>query len=343
MATTASSSTSINGQAGPSKSSSATGGGTPLLTPSEDGLTKQAGNGTSHTLGSANGLSQSPYFNHDVSIINHLYEFGFQAGNYADTILHVQQQSYRLHALILSRSPYLVHLMSTSPQSGSMRVIYVDLEHDPEVTQEGFFVALGYLYSAAALKLLRPENARGVLAAACLLGRMDDLCSYAYEACQQSITVETINGWLDFVETIPSSTDGTTTPENLPAPTLFGYYAQRLRDDVLHFLVVTLPSVLQIHDTSPQSNGRNTLLQIFSRVPFNLFKTAVESSTFQIGSDQARFKFAKEAIELRKRGIAKGAGAEETVVLAFGGGAPGASAVHITRKGRKRPLWKVSS
>lgn len=214
-------------------------------------------------------------------------------------------------------------------------MIYVDLEHDPEVTQEVspsfhrkatgprsshlrvlitglfrrydgvtfvpmplfcltisfLFSALGYLYSAAALKLLRPENARGVLAAACLLGRMDDLCSYAYEACQQSITVETINGWLDFVETIPSSTDGTTTPENLPAPTLFGYYAQRLRDDVLHFLVVTLPSVLQIHDTSPQSNGRNTLLQIFSRVPFNLFKTAVESSTFQIGS-QTNFIFA---------------------------------------------------
>lgn len=153
------------------------------------------------------------------------------------------------------------------------------------------FSALGYLYSAAALKLLRPENSRGVLAAACLLGRMDDLCSYAYEACKQSITVETINGWLDFVETIPSSTDGTTTPENLPAPTLFGYYAQRLRDDVLHFLVVTLPSVLDIHNTSPQSNGRNNLLQIFSRVPFNLFKTAVESPTFQIGS-QTNFIFA---------------------------------------------------
>ena len=46
---------------------------------------------------------------------------------------------------------------------------------------------------------------------------------------------------------------------------------------------------------------------------------------------------------MRKQGIARGTGAEETVVLAFGGGNFGGSAVHITRKLRKRPLWKVNS
>jgi hypothetical protein len=74
-----------------------------------------------------------------------------------------------------------------------------------------------------------------------------------------------------------------------------------------------------------------------------MFKSAVESPTFLIGSDQARFKFAKDAIELRKRGIARGVGAEETVVLAFGQSNFGSSAVHVTRKMRKRPLWKVNS
>lgn len=59
------------------------------------------------------------------------------------------------------------------------------------------------------------------------------------------------------------------------------------------------------------------------------------------GTDQARFKFAKDAIEIRKRGIARGN--EETVVLAFGQTNVGGSAVHITRKMRKRPLWKVNS
>jgi hypothetical protein len=61
------------------------------------------------------------------------------------------------------------------------------------------------------------------------------------------------------------------------------------------------------------------------------------------GSDQARFKFAKDVIELRKQGMARGTGAEETVVLAFGGSNFGGSAVHITRKTRKHPLWKVNS
>jgi len=176
---------------------------------------------------------------------------------------------------------------------------------------------------------------------------MDDLCRYAYEECRQSINVETIGAWVQFIDSIPTS-DGTTTPD-LPKTSIFGLYAQRLRDDVFHFLVDTLPEVLEVHQSPPESSssgpgGRDVLLQIYARVPFEMFKTAVESPSFRLdpsGSDQARFKFAKEVIEIRKRGIARGA--EETVVLAFGGGNYGGSSVHITRKMRKRPLWKVNA
>ncbi|TFY69277.1 hypothetical protein EVG20_g3225 [Dentipellis fragilis] len=290
---------------------------------------------------------RSPYIIHNEEIVSNLYNMGFQSGNYADTILHVHQNSYRLHALILSRSPYLVHLMSTSPQTGGQRVIYVDLEREPEVTQEGFAIALGYLYSSVSLSLLRPDNARGALAAACLLGGMEYLCEYAYDACRQSIRLETIHGWLDFAGTIPIES---TASSELSTLSIFGRYAQRLRDDVLQYLIVTLPSILELHAPStsqrasqaPVQSGRDTLLDIFSRVPFDIFKTAIESPAFQIGTDQARFKFAKDAIDLRKRGIARGTGAEETVVLAFGGGNTGGSAVHVTRKLRKRPLWKYT-
>lgn len=298
-----------------------------------------------------NGFSQPFYQNHhNEDIVNHLYHAGFQTGNYSDTILHVQQNVYRLHAIILSRSPFLAHLMSTSPQTGGQRVIYVHLDPEPEVTQEGFAIALGYLYSSISLNLIRPDNARAVLAAGCLLGGMDDLCRYCYEACRQSISVETIRGWVEFIDTIPSSADGSTTPD-LPKTSIFGLYAQRLRDDVFHFLVDTLPEILDVQqsqsDSSPSGpSGRDVLLQIYSRVPFDMFKTAIESPAFRLdstGSDQARFRFAKEAIELRKRGIARGSGAEETVVLAFGGGNFGGSTVHVTRKLRKRPLWKVNT
>ncbi len=57
------------------------------------------------------------------------------------------------------------------------------------------------------------------------------------------------------------------------------------------------------------------------------------------GSDQERFRFAKTAIEMRKRARGGGVDETETVVLAFGG-APGSS-VLVTRKTKKRPLFKV--
>lgn len=294
-----------------------------------------------------NGYSQPQYQNsHNEEIVSHLYHSGFQTGNYADTILHVHKNVYRLHAIILSRSPFLAHLMSTSPQTSGPRVVYIPLDHEPEVTEEGFAIALGYLYSAISLNLIRPENARAVLAAGSLLGGMDDLSQYSYNVCRQSMSVETIGGWVDFIDTLPSHADGTATPD-LPQTSVFGQYAQKLRDDVFHFLVVTLPEILEVQrppqDSSSGPSGRDVLLQIYSRVPFEMFKSAVESPTFMIGSDQARFKFAKDAIELRKRGIARGQGAEETVVLAFGQSNFGSSAVHVTRKMRKRPLWKVNS
>jgi len=283
---------------------------------------------------------------HNEEIVSHLYHAGFQTGNYADTILHVHQNVYRLHAIILSRSPYLAHLMSTSPQATGQRIIYVHLDQEPEVTQEGFAIALGYLYSTISLNLIRSDNSRAVLAAGCLLGGMDELCRYAYGVCRQSMSVETIGSWLEFVDTMPPHTDGTVAPE-LPSASIFGQYAQTLRDDVFHFLVVTLPEVLEVQrphqDPSSGPSGRDVLLQIYSQVPFEMFKSAVESPTFVIGSDQARFKFAKDAIELRKRSIARGVGAEETVVLALGQSNFGSSAVHVTRKMRKRPLWKVNS
>jgi hypothetical protein len=218
---------------------------------------------------------------------------------------------------------------------------------------------------------------------------MQDLCECAYEACRESISQANINQWLEFVDSVsytPSQNGSASPSANVQSITsttsVFGPYAQRLRHDVLEYLVVTLPAALNVHQRAPANgpvspspgspspspqdrSGRDALLDIFSRVPFDLFKAAVESPTFQIGkrfftflcydrtinirtlgSDQARFKFAKDAIEVRKKaGISRGTGAQETVVLAFGGGNGngGGSAVHVTRKLRKKQLWKINA
>lgn len=234
---------------------------------------------------------------------------------------------------------------------------------------------LGYLYSSVSLELITSSNARAVLAAACFLGGLPDLCAYAYETCRNSISTETIDDWLRFVESIPSP------PEegglsDIPT-SVFGPYAAQLRADILHFLITTLPHTLQAflpsespHVLNGKSTGLETLLQIYTRVPFEMFKQAVESpelpigkpasssffffsfisprlficfvcffSRFRIGSDQARFQFAKAAIARRKATV--GNAVEETVVLAFGGSMNSGSAVHVTRKVKKRPLVRV--
>ena len=155
------------------------------------------------------------------------------------------------------------------------------------------FTALGYLYSAVSLSLISPENARGVLAAGCLLGGMDDLCGYAYETCKRSMNVDTVSEWITFVDSSasPSSPDAAA---EMPSTSIFGLYAQRLRDDIFHYLVVILPSILELSTTSPvepntpQRAGRETLLRVFSSVPFEMFKSAVESPSFQIGESSPR-------------------------------------------------------
>jgi hypothetical protein len=55
-----------------------------------------------------------------------------------------------------------------------------------------------------------------------------------------------------------------------------------------------------------------------------------------LGSDHDRFRFAKAAITKRKQFA--GRGAEEAVVLAVG---DGKGSIHVTRKVRRKPLWKV--
>ncbi len=133
--------------------------------------------------------------------------------------------------------------------------------------------------------MIHPQNARAVLAAGCLLGGMDDLCAFAYDVCRRSLSVETIDQWLHFADTIPPSKDGSATPD-LPQTSVFGLYAQRIRDDVFHFLV-SLPDILESAPSQPDTSSgaaattpRDVLLQVYSRVPFELFKSAVESPAF---------------------------------------------------------------
>jgi hypothetical protein len=150
--------------------------------------------------------------------------------------------------------------------------------------------------------MIHPSNARAVLAAGCLLGGMPELCDAAYDACHASITPDSIVSWVEFVHHTTSPPDapshsaagsGASTPISpSPAsravlPSVFGPYAQRLRADVVSFLIGTLPVLLGVTPGATPANtvegGRDALLQIFAGLPFEMFKSAVEAPEFQIG------------------------------------------------------------
>ena len=149
--------------------------------------------------------------------------------------------------------------------------------------------------------MLRPSNARAVLAAACFLGGLHDLCGHAYDRCRDSISVETIDEWLRFVETIPPPPEEGG-PTDVPT-SVFGPYAAHLRADVFQFLVITLPQTLQAFpapEGSSSSNGRPTgldsLLHIYARVPFDIFKHAIEAPELPIGKGVLEIYLTTEVI-----------------------------------------------
>jgi len=125
---------------------------------------------------------------------------------------------------------------------------------------------------------------------------------------------------------------------------LYGAYALRLREELLHHITVTLPAELSTFgslQSSKDPKGYSLFIQICGRLPFITFKNVIESSDLPVPTDKERFDFAKRCIaDRRKAAAALGAtDFEESVVLAFGAGSGGS--VQVIRKPRRRQLWKV--
>lgn len=150
---------------------------------------------------------------------------------------------------------------------------------------------------------------------------MDELSAYAYELCKNSISVDTVDDWLDFLQTLRSppsaSGSGAVSPEGVatpglpplpsnphelhhaqfgvgPSPTngvsppsspssVFGRYGPRLRDDVFQFLVSTLPEQFAAANPGNPVAVTSDLTDVYVRLPFEYFKAAVESPDFPIG------------------------------------------------------------
>lgn len=169
------------------------------------------------------------------------------------------------------------------------------------------------------------SNARAVLATAYLFGS-PALVQRAYAVCSSSLSAENVGqyvNWLD--QRIPNSASNGFTTD-------YGEYSQRLRSDIVNFLIRTLPGSV--------GSNRQALVDAYAALPYELFKSCVESADLPIESMQERFSFAKKVVAARKKG-ASASGMEESVVLAVKDDGDGMG-VHVTRKPKRaRQLWKV--
>ena len=199
-----------------------------------------------------------------------------------------------------------------------------------------------------------------------------DLAQLALEMCRDIVSSlsdpNTISEWLAFAHTPSVDYSEPTTPtSSAPSSTptfQYGAASQTLRSDLMHHITSTLPIQLSAFSTSAlppmvlgaQPNllaqasssgtaspqGQAHLTSIYALLPFQLFKSIIESASFPPG-DMERFSFAKKCIAERKRVQGKDAAFVETAVLAFGSAAPGSSSnVEIVAKPKKgKTLWKV--
>ncbi|SCZ97413.1 BZ3500_MvSof-1268-A1-R1_Chr4-2g07198 [Microbotryum saponariae] len=97
---------------------------------------------------------------------------------------------------------------------------------------------------------------------------------------------------------------------------------------------------------SSSTGGYDELVDLMTSLPFEVLKTALESTSFKIpGGDLQRFSLGQKIVAAR-RSFAASAGRppvwEENVVLQFGANGTSSSAVGLLRKRKVRGSWKVS-
>lgn len=296
-----------------------------------------------------------------------MYQVGFLNGTFSDVLLHVPSltadRAYKLHSLILCRSPTLLHVLNSA---ADYHDISLSIE-DPNITEESFAIALGHLYASYSHQAINPLNAKNVLATAYFL-ELPDLANLAFQIMVSNLSLDNVLDYTRFVEGISGNpadnsnghatngsgettpTNGSHSPQLSQASTTkqeYGIFGQQIRDACFHFLTTGLTSGEPVFGSHKNENARRLLVSTLVQLPFEWLKKVVESDKFSAPSDVERYHLAKEVIHLREKARNPALGGEESVVMVFG--STSASAISIVRKplrplgGRRteRVLWRA--
>lgn len=112
------------------------------------------------------------------TLAGHLLYNGFLNGKHSDITVHAFGQSYKLHKLILDRSPYFSMAFGGPwTESSAQEMTIIPEETDTNITQEAFELALKRLYGTP-IAAHEEQEAIGLFATACWLDMPDvvDIC-----------------------------------------------------------------------------------------------------------------------------------------------------------------------
>ncbi|KAJ1560545.1 hypothetical protein HK096_008228 [Nowakowskiella sp. JEL0078] len=284
---------------------------------------------------------------HDM-ICTHIYN---AQGIYSDLVLRIQPTSsnsqipegtaFKLHRIIVMRSPYLASLLSEAELCGDEYGMPLDMTipmNDPNMAPEGISVALGHLnasFSRASLisgNLVSPRHRsillRSVLASAYLM-YLTELAHYATDLIKSDISRSTIIDYCQFANQPEWGGN-------------YGTWSQDIRDCIFSYLcrgvVREISEKLLQFGAIVQEKHIVNLLCYFLTYHFEWLKKVVESKAFEVPSDVERYHVAKEIIQVRSaaRGLQSSLVAgEENVLISFGTHKTESSGVTIHRKASK--------
>ncbi|KAM0756437.1 hypothetical protein T439DRAFT_376628 [Meredithblackwellia eburnea MCA 4105] len=260
-----------------------------------------------------------------------------------------EETLFNLHAVIISRSPFLRSLLHQPPPHppGHQRTITL-VAPSPLISSQSVHLALYSMYSPQIVGHIPPQTAHEVLATALWFG-LDTLSQIAEKLCVDAVgsasTAPEVERWLGIVgaastsqpsfrnlhhlqmQRNPSSgaSSGTSSPafshsQNGGPAKLNGNgsasasVSASASEDAFGRIEEHLLTRLRLMAREgPQGVD---LVEVSAVLPFELFKDLMEGSDLAIPTDMERFKFAKQCVAERRR-RAGNSEFEESVVLQF--------------------------
>lgn len=134
-----------------------------------------------------------------AALPDHLYSRGLLAGKHSDITVIAFGKRYKLHRLILDRSPFFASALSEpwlEAQAKEMTVYPQDI--DSAITQASFELALNCLYGCVASEVM--QDPAGLFATACWL-EMRDLVDLSIDSMLRQMTTQTLSPLIKLITT----------------------------------------------------------------------------------------------------------------------------------------------